>query len=524
MDAAGWHHEGIRLAELGRLEEARAALQRSFDTGGGAESLAALADVRFELGDTDGAAENLERAVALRPGDPAIALLDATFLPWVYRGNADLERWRSRYTQRLEGFAREIAGYLPQAPCVLDLARSNFLLAYQGRDDAALQRALGSVLSTLLRHACPSFLEPRKRVRRSRIRVGFASAFLYDCTIGRYFGSWIEGLDASKFEAVGFMLGAVHDGHTARLARSCVAMHALHLPVLDVAQRIVDADLDILIYPEVGMEPRTRVLSCLRLAPVQLAAWGHPETTGSPEIDAYLSCEAMEGSGAASHYTEKLLMLPGLGVRYESPGVPPPFTHAELRIEPGRTVFGCPQSVFKLHPDSDALFADILERDPKAVLLLFQGQNASPEPAKRMVARLAGFLAARGLEGRGQLRLLPQLSPVDFRRTLQALDVVIDPPHWSGGNTALEALAMGVPVVTTPGPLMRSRQAAAMLRALGADDGVAATPAAAAETAVRIAGDPGLRRMLAGRVRENRERLFDDAAPVRALQAVLASL
>jgi CRISPR-associated protein Csy1 len=524
VDAAGWHDEGIRLADLGRLEEARSALRRSVDAGGGADALAALADVRFELGDTDGAAEDLERAVALRPEDPAIALLDATFLPWVYRDNADLERWRSRYTDRLEGFARHAARYRPQASLVLDLARSNFLLAYQGRDDVGLQRTLGSALRDLLRHACPRFLEPRKRVARSRIRVGFASAFLYDCTVGRYFGSWIEGLGTAKFEVVGFMLGAVHDGYTARLARSCVAMHALHAPVLDVAQRIVDADLDILIYPEVGMEPRTRLLSCLRLAPVQLAAWGHPETTGSPEIDAYLSCETMEGPGAAAHYTEKLLPLPGLGVRYEPPSVPLAFTREELGIEPGRTVYGCPQSIFKLHPDSDALFADILERDPRAVLLLFQGQNASPEPAKRRVASLAGALAARGLQGRGQLRLLAQLSPVDFRRALQAMEVVIDPPHWSGGNTALEALAMGVPVVAMPGALMRSRQAAAMLQALGADECVAATSSAAADTAVRIAADAGLRRELAGRIRESRGHLFDDPAPVRSLQAVLGSI
>jgi len=292
----------------------------------------------------------------------------------------------------------------------------------------------------------------------------------------------------------------------------------------DVAQRIVDADLDILIYPEVGMEPRTRLLSCLRLAPVQLAAWGHPETTGSPEIDAYLSCETMEGHGAAAHYTEKLLPLPGLGVRYEPPSVPLAFTREELGIEPGRTVYGCPQSIFKLHPDSDALFADILERDPRAVLLLFQGQNASPEPAKRRVASLAGALAARGLQGRGQLRLLAQLSPVDFRRALQAMEVVIDPPHWSGGNTALEALAMGVPVVAMPGALMRSRQAAAMLQALGADECVAATSSAAADTAVRIAADAGLRRELAGRIRESRGHLFDDPAPVRSLQAVLGSI
>ena len=103
-------------------------------------------------------------------------------------------------------------------------------------------------------------------------------------------------------------------------------------------------------------------------------------------------------------------------------------------------------------PDGDFVHVDWLDAKPPAPLLvLFHGQNASPEPSRQVVERLAAALAARGVPAHGQLRVLPQMTPTDFRRTLLALDVVVDPPHWSGGNTALDALAMGVPVVTMPG-------------------------------------------------------------------------
>ena len=281
VDAAGWYDEGpsrlsgaraVRGSALG--PPAMASTQAEAAT-----HLAALADVRFELGDTDGASDDLERAVALRPSDPAIALLDATFLPWVYRDDADLERWRLRSRSGSMRFARNVASYRPQASLVLDLARSNFLLAYQGRDDLGLRQTLGTALSELLRHACPRFLEPRKagfaQEGPSWLRVGVP---LHECAIGRYFGSWIEGLDPAQFEEVGIHARRRRDAYTARLARSCIAMHSLHAPVLDVAQRIVDADLDILIYPEFGMEPRTPIA----LVP---AASAHPARGLGPSRD-----------------------------------------------------------------------------------------------------------------------------------------------------------------------------------------------------------------------------------------------
>ena len=55
----------------------------------------------------------------------------------------------------------------------------------------------------------------------------------------------------------------------------------------------------------------------MRLARVQAATWGHPETTGLPTIDHYLSAEALEPPNSAAHYTERLTILPNLGVCYE---------------------------------------------------------------------------------------------------------------------------------------------------------------------------------------------------------------
>ncbi|APV49796.1 hypothetical protein BWI17_08955 [Betaproteobacteria bacterium GR16-43] len=522
MDALDRYRQGVHLAERFRFEEARVALEQAVALDAGPDALAVLAAVRGELGDTEGAAHDLERARELAPDDPAIALLDATLLPMVYRDNADLEHWRARYTERLDAWVRDGDRYRSQADRILGLARTNFLLAYQGRDDVILQRRLCEGLTTLLRVALPQYFEPRRRARRSKVRVGFASAYLFDCTVGRYFASWIEELDRDRFEVVAFMTGTQDDAFTQRLARGCLAMERVNLPVADVAARIVEAELDVLVYPEVGMDPRCRLLSCLRLAPTQLAGWGHPQTTGSPEIDGFITCGEMEPAGAEAHYTEPLLRLPGLGVAYEAAPVPPPFTREELGLEPGRHVYGCPHSLFKLHPDCDAMFADVLARDPDGILVLFHAQNTGPVPARIMGGRFAAALEKRGVPARRQLRFFPRLAATDFRRALLGMDVVIDPLHWSGGNTALDALALGVPLVTAPGALMRSRQAAAMLRRIDSGEGVAGSPTEAAKMAVDLAGDRSARDALSARLRANQARLFNDSNAVRHLEEHLA--
>src|SRR4029078_13318090 len=82
---------------------------------------------------------------------------------------------------------------------------------------------------------------------------------------------------------------------------------------------IAPQQLDILHYPDLGMSPFTFTLAHSRLAPVQTVTWGHPDTTGLPTIDYFISCREGETEEADSHYTEKLVRLSRLNVCLERP-------------------------------------------------------------------------------------------------------------------------------------------------------------------------------------------------------------
>jgi len=228
----------------------------------------------------------------------------------------------------------------------------------------------------------------------------------------------------------------------------------------------------------------------------------------------------MEGAHAQSHYSERLALLPGLGTRYAAPRADEAGTRADYGIPEDRNAYLVPQSIFKIHPDNDELVARVLQRDPRGVAVMFASHHENLTQA--FAVRLGKALAARGVDIHERVVFLAPFIPHARYLRLNALcDVMIDTLHWSGGNTSLDALAMGLPVVTCPGALMRGRQTQAMLRILGVEELVAASPDALVETVLRVGSDADLRAELSRRILAQRGALFERDEPVRALEDFL---
>ncbi|HEX3096877.1 MAG TPA: tetratricopeptide repeat protein [Usitatibacter sp.] len=524
-DARTWREIGLLRAECWRWDEAARALAEASRHDPGAVATETLhAVVKQEQGDIPGALRSLSLADSRHPGDLQVALAERLLLPQVYEDAADVARWRARYADGLARSVADLPRWRERAADVFELNRNNFLLAYQGEDDLALQRQYSSILASLAGTAHPEWREPRERTFDGgrRLRIGFVGGIFRDCTAGRYFERWVTGLDARRFERFVYHTSAIEDGFTERIAQGADRYAALRSGALDVAARLAGDALDVIVHPEVGMMPLSYLLAALRLAPVQVAGWGHPVTTGSDTIDHYVTCGAMEPPDAARHYAERLIMLPGPGVDYAMPEPPGPARREDFRLPPGGRVYTCAQSLFKIHPDMDALLAGVLEADPEGVLVLFQA------PARAVTAQLASrlqrALAARGIAARGQVKFLPRMGGAAFRRALAASDVVLDTVRWSGGNTSLDAIAAGTPVVTLPGRFMRGRQTAAMLRMMGLEALVAASPAEYVRIALETARDRDRNAALRQAIARERAVLFDRPEPIAALaESLLAA-
>ncbi len=451
-------------------------------------------------------------------------------LPMIYADSADLEASRDAYANALASLHADVERLVTGLTSnqVLDGLRwTNFYLAYQGRDDCALQASYGSFVARALELRAAEWRTPiaPRPVRGRRLRVGFASAFFHVGTAGRYFRSWLAELDRDRFDVhVYHLYPGMDDIATeikARADRFTDFGISRARPSI-IAPAIRNDALDVLVFPELGMDHTTFALAALRLAPRQLAGWGHPVTSGHATVDAMISCAEMEPPGAKAHYVEPLLTLPGIGTRYRRPALPDTAPRARFGLPDRRPLLLCPQSLFKMHPDNDDLLAAVLAANQDAALVMFHARH--PRVTDLFTRRITRAFERYAVSAARQLIVLPVVSHEDYLRINLVCDAMLDTLHWSGGNTSLDALACGLPVVTLPGPFMRGRQSAAMLRLAGAPELIAADRDDYIRIVTRLVEDPAWRHDVARTIERGRHAVFDTPEPAEAFADLLLGL
>lgn len=405
------------------------------------------------------------------------------------------------------------------------LAWSHFALAYMGEDDTALMRELGALMQGAAQAVLPQFADPPPCAHPMRVvlphfgdpppcahpmRVVLVGSVFRDCTAGAYFGGWIVWLRDAGFEVVVHQLGPRRDAETTRMAAAASRFHYIDeaTPLGSVAEQLRAESAGLILYPELGMDSRLYPLAALRLARRQAMAWGHPVTSGLHSLDACFSCAEMEPADAGQHYIEPLRLLPGLGVDYRRPPLPSPASRTELGLPERGPLLLAPQSLFKLHPDNDPLYAELLQRLPQASLLLFDDRPAWREALTQRLQRV-GIDSAR-------LHWLTTGSRARYLQINAACDLMLDSRHFSGGNASLDALQAGLPVLTTPGRFMRGRQTAAMLGRIGLRERLCVDdPAQLADRAVELI-ESGEAQALRSALPQRLPELFEAEAARRA--------
>lgn len=485
-----------------------------------------LGELYSSSGDIGAAHRTYAHILAQHPNHLETATRQALLLPVAYAGADEIVTVRNNLARALEELTARQREFdtLPPTDRLRQIQYSNFYLAYQGKNDLALQCRFAAFQQSVLKPILPTYFQHRaqKPVAGRRVRVGFASRFFYDSTAGNYFARWVTDLDRAKFEVHVFYTHTSNDQLTAQIRARADVFAPFEPDFAALAKQIADSDLDILVYPELGMDAKVFTLAALRLAPVQVCGWGHPVTTGHNSIDYFLSCAAMEPDDAAQHYHERLALLPGLGTRYVLPSLSRDFQsqqRADYQLPVDKNLYLVPQSLFKIHPDNDTLLVEIVAHDPDGVLVFFAGQAVAAQ--KIFMARLMRAFAAKGLSTQGRVKILPDVSHADYQRINALCDVMLDTLHWSGGNTSLEALAFGLPIVTLPGEFMRGRQSMAMLQLMRLEELIAKNADEYVMIATGIGRNAERRRALSQRIFAAHTKLFDDPTPTAAFAEFL---
>ncbi len=515
---------GNALYALNRLGEAVVAFERALklkpDHAG---ALAGMATAYADQGRRADALDCYRKALALQPN-----LAEARWracmhtIPIMAGTGEDFPSWPTEFSRALTELESWLAANRDDDRELVGKAQP-FYLAYQERNNRDLLARYGALSAGLMRQWGEKRGLPKPAVKSvGKLRVGVASAYFLDHSVwNAIVKGWFQHLNREKIELHGFHLSPRFDFETAWAKTKAISLAEGVRTTGQWAEAIAAARLDALIYPEIGMDPMVARLAGLRLARVQAACWGHPETTGLPTIDYYISAAGLEPPDAQANYTEKLVALPRLGCCYSTlaaKGAEPDL--AALGIAGDAPMLLCPGMPFKYAPRNDGVFVAIARKLGKCQFVFFVDPKRR-ELSEKLRLRLAHVFKQAGMDFARYGVFAPWQNRAAFHGLMQRADVFLDTIGFSGFNTAAQALECGLPVVTQEGRFMRGRFASGILRHIGIPELIAADDEAYAAFAVRLASESEYRAAMKSRIALSRGKMFDDVGAVRALEDFL---
>lgn len=447
----------------------------------------------------EGQAERIRASLPGVPEGPAKLLLGMT-LPGQYLSQDSLLEWWANLSDAISRFESNTLDPAELFEAVHYFNTFNW--AYAGQDVRPyMERFMGTLHSVALA-SVPYLANPIEAKRKpGKFRLGYVSTRLKAFNGSR----WALGLLARQSpEIESYVVNLTEQEDLTSLAFRRHADHYIHLPVeaIEAGRFIRSLDLDALIFTDVGMCGRSLQLASMRLARRQYNGWGHPVTSGSPTTDFYVSSYLMEPQDGGDHYSETLIRLPvnGLSTPYR-PAMPSLRSASDLGVPESGFLLYC-QLPNKHIPAHDALFKRVIEESSKPLVI-------AGALTEEMKAPLRHRLGDRNTV------FLDVLPRPDYLRLLELADASIESPAFGGAFTALDALSVGTPVITLPGPYMRGRLSAGYLQVCG----IGGFQAKSEDEFVALATDPELRSALMERF--DRTALFDNSDAISEFERIL---
>lgn len=462
-------------------------------------------------------ADSESRKFVLELGEKLLRLKK---VPVLYNDAAEIEQVRREFSICLEEASllvatREGRGFSHEEFLILKevlFTITNFYLGYQQFNDKDLQVAYARVAAEILKQEIEPFRQPLPAAKPgAKLRIGIASELLKFHNGCFWAYDWFSKLPKEHYEFFAYSLNGRTDEFTEKF-RELGTYRWLPFRsdnYLQALQTIKDDNLEVLLIPDVGMTAPSKIISLVRLAPIQCVGWGHPITTGSPTVDFYLGSDLMETEESDSHYSEKLVRLPNAGL-YFHPVVEPDeeLTRKDFDLPEGRILYGSVQSLFKYIPQYDWIYAAIARKVPDALFVFVA--SGSEQLTAKFERRIRASFDEVGLDFEKFVKIIPRMDLGKFIKFLKVLDVNLDSIGWSGGVTTMRSIALELPVVTLPGQFMRGRHSYAMLKMTDLDELIADSIDGYVGLAAKLGADKDYRQATIEKIKANKSKLFFD--------------
>lgn len=297
------------------------------------------------------------------------------------------------------------------------------------------------------------------KTKSKRLRIGMISDGFRSHPVGNMITVGLSHVPEAHIEFYAYSTNNKEDHVTHRIQQLCGKWQVIeHISPVALAEIIREDEIDIL-FDLCGYNSNSRMQTMqLAPAPVQVK-WvgGLISSTGLETIDYLLSDAVQTPPGIDDLYTEKLIRLPGDYICYD-----PPFYLPELNSLPARKngfiTFGCFNNASKINDEILEKWAVILTLIPDSHLFLKSFNFKFPSLKENIYSKMEAWGIARE-----RLRIEGSSPHEELLRSYHDVDIALDPWPYSGGLTTCEAMVMGVPAVTMPGPTFAGRHSATHL-------------------------------------------------------------
>ena len=529
-DVPAYQHLGRALFDLGRFDEALGSYRQALAyRPNDAELHNQLGRVLTKLGQTPQAIECFRQAIVLRPayveahnnlgfvlqeqGSPAAAITHfehalqfepAYALARLNLGNTLLQQGQtdaaiSCYRQVLSlqpdhadahnnlGQALAHQGDLPAAYAHLrtaiqlkpefDAAYSNLLfhLNYDAQLTPARYLQEARAFDTRLQARAQPYSNwtvERILPAGKKLRVGLVSGDLGQHPVGYFLESVLTSLkqlDRLQIEWIAYPTKLKDDALTARIKPCFTEWHSLlGLSDAAAASKIHDDGIQILIDLAGHTADNRLPVMARKPAPVQVAWLGYFASTGVAAIDYILADDQVLPVGEESHFVETPWRLPDCYLCFTAPRDPIAVNRLPL-LSNGYVTFGCFNKLNKMNDAVVALWARVLHAVPGSRLVLKAKELTDVSARDLTQARFAAW-------GIAPQRIVMEGFSVraSYLENYHRVDIALDPFPYPGGTTTVEALWMGVPVLSRRGSRFLSHAGESLLKTAGLPEWIAA--------------------------------------------------
>jgi predicted O-linked N-acetylglucosamine transferase (SPINDLY family) len=463
-----WLNYGISLDKLQRYDEALIAYETAINLD---QNLAlAWSNRGATLKDLKKSEE------ALNSCDKAIALEPELAVAWMNRGNAqkDLHQYQQAlvsYDKAIdlkpdfaEAFYNRAVTLTDVGRCALALdnyrevirlnpdhleARSNLLFTINYVESFSQENAVveakryGTLISS---RSNPKYKSWKCNSKTPKLKIGFVSGDMRNHPVGYFIEGLIEHLDTTKFEIHAFPTTTSSDDLTRRLKPFFEEWTPIHgKSDIDAASAIHQKGIHIL-FDLSGHTAHSRLsVFSFKPAPIQVTWLGYFATTGIPEIDYFLSDPHMSPPNEPNHFTEKIWKMAEIWLCMKTPSPTIPISQIPA-LSNGFLTFGCFANLSKINEKVVSTWASILRQIPESRLLLKNSQFSDPTLIQYIQRQFVQYgISVNRLNFEG-----PESRSVYFE-AYNRVDFVLDTFPYPGGTTSIDALWMGVPVLTLKG-------------------------------------------------------------------------